>query len=274
MTILPHLQPFPASADPEAQRRRIEALDPALLEAVLANPVLLRSVDPQVLQDVLVRAATAVANTPDNSFARQRFTAPLGIPDQFQELPVFPARLPQGLPGATHRNVFPAFGEGDNRQNPRFHLPPEVAQPQLDPFRRHLPSRPYPGYSSFPYSSSNIPNFLGPARGQEIGGKVDINQEQGEEPVAMGFMDMKEMREREMAGVEESEDVEDFGQGNVRKALYPDCTDSQVPPPFPMATGAESNPAAERTELVEFPVRRPTPQTPRQATNTVTITVY
>ena len=262
----PHLQPVPGSGDPEAQGRRIDSLDPALLEAVLANPVLLRSVDAQVLQEVLVRAATAVANTPDATFARQRFTAPLGIPEQFQELPVFPARLAQGLPGATHRNLFPAFGEGDHRQNPRFQLPPEVAQPHLDPFRRYLPSDPYPGYSSFPFSSSNVPNLAGPARGHEIGGRVNITQKQEEEPVAMGFMDMKEMREREreMADVEEAEDVEDFGQGNVRNYLYPDVPGCQVPPPFPVVAGGA---AAGRPEVAEFPVRRPTPQTPRQATS-------
>merc|ERR1712223_1570681 len=38
-----------------------ETVDAQLLEAVLADPILLRAVDPQVLQAVLVSAATAVA---------------------------------------------------------------------------------------------------------------------------------------------------------------------------------------------------------------------
>ena len=37
----------------------ISSLDPALLQAVLADPVLLQAVDPHVLQAVLVQAATA-----------------------------------------------------------------------------------------------------------------------------------------------------------------------------------------------------------------------
>ena len=37
----------------------LASLDPALLQAVLADPVLLRAVDPHVLQAVLVQAATA-----------------------------------------------------------------------------------------------------------------------------------------------------------------------------------------------------------------------
>ena len=37
----------------------LTSLDPALLQAVLADPVLLRAVDPHVLQAVLVQAATA-----------------------------------------------------------------------------------------------------------------------------------------------------------------------------------------------------------------------
>ena len=37
----------------------ISSLDPALLQAVLADPILLKAVDPHVLQAVLVQAATA-----------------------------------------------------------------------------------------------------------------------------------------------------------------------------------------------------------------------
>ena len=37
----------------------LAGLDPALLQAVLADPVLLQAVDPHVLQAVLVQAATA-----------------------------------------------------------------------------------------------------------------------------------------------------------------------------------------------------------------------
>ena len=37
----------------------LTSLDPALLQAVLADPVLLQAVDPHVLQAVLVQAATA-----------------------------------------------------------------------------------------------------------------------------------------------------------------------------------------------------------------------
>ena len=37
----------------------LSSLDPALLQAVLADPVLLQAVDPHVLQAVLVQAATA-----------------------------------------------------------------------------------------------------------------------------------------------------------------------------------------------------------------------
>ena len=169
-----------------------ETVDAQLLEAVLADPILLRAVDPQVLQAVLVSAATAVAAVPPQRLAQQRIPpVPLGIPAEFPELPVFPARLPQGLPGATYRNVFPAFGEGFNRENPRFQLPPEVTNPLLDPFQRHLPSG---GFQNPPVGTALTPS--------------------PEQPQSNATLDMETIMD--MIEVMEAEDVEDFGRGNVR----------------------------------------------------------
>ena len=182
-----------------------ETVDAQLLEAVLADPILLRAVDPQVLQAVLVSAATAVAAVPPQRLAQQRIPpVPLGIPAEFPELPVFPARLPQGLPGATYRNVFPAFGEGFNRENPRFQLPPEVTNPLLDPFQRHLPSGPFP---------QPFPDPLPPRGFQNppVGTALTPSPEQ---PQSNATLDMETIMD--MIEVMEAEDVEDFGRGNVR----------------------------------------------------------
>ena len=198
---------FRGSAGRAAHRRvgDAEAVDAELLEAVLADPILLRAVDPQVLQAVLVSAATAVANVPEARLAQQRIPpVPLGIPAQFPELPVFPARLPQGLPGATYRNVFPAFGEGYNRENPRFQLPPEVTNPRLDPFQRHLPSGPFPQPFPGPFPPRGFPN---PAVG------TPLNPLPGKSP-ANDTLDMETIMA--MIDVMEADDVEDFGRGNVR----------------------------------------------------------
>ena len=215
---------FPAVAQPQsffrgsagrASHRRVgdaETVDAQLLEAVLADPILLRAVDPQVLQAVLVSAATAVATVPGQRLAQQRIPpVPLGIPAQFPELPVFPARLPQGLPGAAYRNVFPAFGEGYNRENPRFHLPPEVANPRLDPFQRHLPSGPFPQPFPAPFPPRGFPN---PAVG------TALNPLPGKSP-ANGTLDMETIMA--MMDVMEADDVEDFGRGNVRALQRLSC---------------------------------------------------
>ena len=90
---------------------RLDTIDPGLLEAVLADPlllqvillllwlVLLQAVDPRVLQAVLVGAARAVAAFPDSgsqhTLARQTLGPPPGFLAPPPELPVFPARLPQ-----------------------------------------------------------------------------------------------------------------------------------------------------------------------------------
>ena len=194
-------------AGPASQRREgnAETVDAELLEAVLADPILLSAVDPQVLQAVLVSAATAVATVPQQRLTQLRIPpVPLGIPAQFPELPVFPPRLPQGLPGATYRNVFPAFGEGYNRENPRFELPPEVTNPRLDPFQRHLPSG-----QAFPQSFPPTRDFPNPAVGSALAPQPDQPEPANEK------IDMETIMA--MIDVIESDDVEDFGRGNVRK---------------------------------------------------------
>ena len=163
-----------------------------------------------MLQAVLVSAATAVATAPGQQrLAQQRIPpVPLGIPAQFPELPVFPARLPQGLPGATYRNVFPAFGEGFNRENPRFQLPPEVTNPRLDPFQRHLPSSgPFPQPFPAPFPPRAFPN---PAVGTALNPLP-------EQSPSNGTLDMETIMA--MMDVMEADDVEDFGRGNVRREL-------------------------------------------------------
>jgi len=240
--VLAEAQPqsfFRGSGGPASLRRvgNAEAVDAQLLEAVLADPILLRAVDPQVLQAVLVSAATAVATAPGQQrSAQQRIPpVPLGIPAQFPELPVFPARLPQGLPGATYRNVFPAFGEGFNRENPRFQLPPEVTNPRLDPFQRHLPSSgPFPQPFPAPYPPTAFPN---PAVGTALNPLPETSP-------SNGTLDMETIMA--MMDVMEADDVEDFGRGNV-------------PDPLPASPEEPTDPSTERVS--EFPSR----QMPRQA---------
>ena len=50
---------YPDHAEDRIDEDNISSIDPALLQAVLADPILLQAVDPHVLQAVLVQAATA-----------------------------------------------------------------------------------------------------------------------------------------------------------------------------------------------------------------------
>ena len=62
-------------ADDRIDEEDISSIDPALLQAVLADPILLQAVDPHVLQAVLVQAATANLQL-ELDTARQSSTAP------------------------------------------------------------------------------------------------------------------------------------------------------------------------------------------------------
>lgn len=215
-----------------------QALDPGLLEAVLADPNLLKAVNPRVLQAVLVSAARAVATLPpSNHLARQQLAprgprprvrqngaasaqfrfGPRPVPGiPFPEVPVFPARLPPGRPGVAPRNVFPAFGEGFNRENPTFQLPPGI----LDSFGRPLPPALRALGAGWPLGAlpGDIPGlYSGPPT---LGGAVA--------PVTPTANPAKP--EATSVSKEPEEVVEDFGRGSEPRQ-------AQLPPPTPAVPG-------------------------------------
>ncbi len=184
-----------------------QALDPGLLEAVLADPNLLKAVNPQVLQAVLVSAAQAVATLPpSNRLARQQL-APRGPHPTVHQNGAASAQFrfgPQPVPGIPFPEVpvFPAFGEGFNRENPTFQLPPGI----LDSFGRPLPPALRALGAGWPLGAlpGDIPGlYSGPAT---LGGAV--------EPVTPTAKPAKP--EATSVSKEPEDVVEDFGRGSVR----------------------------------------------------------
>jgi hypothetical protein len=116
-------------------------------------------------------------------------------------VPVFPARLYAGRPGVAPRNVFPAFGEGLNRENPTFQLPPGI----LDSFGRPLPPALRALGAGWPLGAlpGDIPGLYSP--NTALGGAVG--------PVTPA---VKPPKPEATAVIKEPEEVvEDFGRGSV-----------------------------------------------------------
>ena len=108
----------PDQASDRIDEDDITSIDPALLQAVLADPVLLQAVDPHVLQAVLVQAATANLQLELDSSSAQK-----------KKLPSFPA-----TPSPVNISIHPAqhntVPHQEHHQEPQHH--PHDHHEQLD----------------------------------------------------------------------------------------------------------------------------------------------
>ena len=207
-------------------------LDPALLQAVLADPVLLQAVDPRVLQAVLVSAAAANLAIPSNPL-------PPPLPPQVTTpVPVFPANpnfqqqspLKLGQPfnnvPKQGQNRIPEKSQNDFAERPRNNQ---------NNFRKPSPGQLGGSSFNFPESSpSKVNNNFRQPQQQQLGSafkavpQQPINNQNNFQPSFRENFNKPQQTNNKQPDKEIEFVVEDFGVNKAEKLQFENQQGLQV----------------------------------------------